>query len=297
MPLNASMSAFLPVLCTLALLTGCVDRGHYAPVSNNQQITVIEANHSGSKQNHNRQNNINSILKTAGRKNTQNTQTIYLVKKGDTLYSIATGHGLNPGQVAHWNRISPPYRIIPGQTIKLFQPKRITKNNTSDSKNTHKTPARGNKAALASVPRSKNPQEKKSTISTENKKMLKLFFDWPIKGRIYRNFAQSNKKGIDIAGKIGQKVRAAEAGKVAYSGKGLLGLGNLIIIKHNDLYLSAYANNSRLLVQEGEQVKKGQVIAQVGKALSKKAALHFEIRKNGVPVNPLKLLPKSDRML
>jgi len=92
---------------------------------------------------------------------------------------------------------------------------------------------------------------------------------------------------------MGQDVSAAEAGKVVYSGQGLIGYGNLLIIKHNDLYLSAYANNSRLLVAEGYTVEKGEVIAKVGQAGSNKTSLHFEIRKNGKPVNPLNFLPEK----
>lgn len=133
--------------------------------------------------------------------------------------------------------------------------------------------------------------QKKSNISIDNEIVLKLNFQWPIKGKIVKNFPQSDNKGIDIAGKFGQPVSATEAGKVVYSGQGLLGYGNLLIIKHNDLYLSAYANNSQLLVAEGQSVKKGQHIALVGQIGPKQATLHFEIRKNGKPVNPLSLLP------
>ena len=121
-----------------------------------------------------------------------------------------------------------------------------------------------------------------------------LNFQWPIKGKIKKNFFQTNRKGIDIVGKIGQAVRASEAGKVVYCGQGIIGFGHTIVIKHNDMYLSAYANNSRLLVQEGDYVKKGQNIAQAGISVSKTAMLHFEIRKKGKSVDPLTLLPKND---
>ena len=133
--------------------------------------------------------------------------------------------------------------------------------------------------------------EKKSNISINNETMLKLNFQWPIKGKILNYFSHTGNKGIDIASEIGQQVGAAEAGKVAYSGQGPIGYGNLLIIKHNDLFLSAYANNSRLLVTEGQTVKKGEVIANVGQIGSNKTSLHFEIRKNGKPVNPLSFLP------
>ena len=137
----------------------------------------------------------------------------------------------------------------------------------------------------------KNIMEK-STISNDNKKMLKLNFDWPIRGKISKNFAQTDHKGIDIIGKMDQSVIAAESGKAVYCGHGLKGFGNLAIIKHNETYLSAYANNSKLFIKEGQQVSKGQTIGQVGIVGLKKASLHFEIRKNGKPINPLSLLPK-----
>ncbi|MGR9012074.1 MAG: peptidoglycan DD-metalloendopeptidase family protein [Gammaproteobacteria bacterium] len=144
--------------------------------------------------------------------------------------------------------------------------------------------------------KSGSSSQKKSIISIDNGNMLKLNFQWPIKGKVLKYFSQTHNKGIDIYGKMGQNVSAAEAGKVVYSGQGLIGYGNLLIIKHNDLYLSAYANNSQLLVTEGHMVDKGDIIATVGQsgpnqAKSNQASLHFEIRKNGKPVNPLNFLP------
>ncbi len=143
------------------------------------------------------------------------------------------------------------------------------------------------------VAKKSRKQQQKSIISIDNKKMLELNFSWPIKGRVLKSFFPSRNKGIDIAGKKGQAVKATETGKVVYGGQGLIGFGKLLIIKHNDVYLSAYANNSRLLVKEGQHVEKGQVIAEVGGVGIKRTSLHFEIRKNGKPVNPLKLLPKK----
>ena len=123
--------------------------------------------------------------------------------------------------------------------------------------------------------------------------MFELNFGWPIKGKVLNNFSLSHNKGIDITGKQGQPVKATEAGTVVYGGQGLIGFGKLLIIKHNDVYLSAYANNNHLLANEGEYVQKGQTIATVGDVGIKRTSLHFEIRKNGKPVNPLNLLPKK----
>ena len=113
-----------------------------------------------------------------------------------------------------------------------------------------------------------------------------------MQGKIIKTYWQSGKKGIDIAGSHGQIVTAAATGKVVYSGNGVLGYSNLVIIKHNELYLSAYSNNRQLLVTEGQQIKQGQAIAEIGINHNKPAFLHFEIRKNGKSVNPSQYLPK-----
>lgn len=205
---------------------------------------------------------------------------IYQVKRGDTLYSIGfrSGHGYQ--RLAKWNNLSSPYKLQIGQKINLFKLKQNLNRVTKKTKK-NKT-----------VARKKMTTRKTLTISNNNKKVLKLTWQWPIEGKILKNFSQTGNKGIDINGKIGQKVKSAATGKVVYTGSGLAGYGNLLIVKHNYLYLSAYANNSRLLVKEGQAVNKGQVIAEVGRVGSRQASLHFEIRKNGKPVNPKQYLPK-----
>ncbi|MGZ5010841.1 MAG: peptidoglycan DD-metalloendopeptidase family protein [Methylobacter sp.] len=250
----------------------------------------------------------------------------YQVKKGDTLYAISLIYDVDYRQLAQWNGIAPPYTIEIGQKIRLSDPnssnspmhdhmdtgaqKKAKQNTTATATNRislQKNPAvsLNTKPNLAYRPAYKvhpfnntsekigSSPQKKPIISIDNANMLKLNFQWPIKGKILKSFSQADNKGIDIAGAMGQNVSAAEGGKVVYSGQGLIGYGNLLIIKHNDLYLSAYANNSQLLVTEGYTVEKGDVIAKVGQAGSNKTSLHFEIRKNGKPVNPLNLLPEK----
>ncbi|GAW85590.1 lipoprotein NlpD [Bathymodiolus platifrons methanotrophic gill symbiont] len=193
----------------------------------------------------------------------------YVVKKGDTLYAIGfrSGHGYK--RLAAWNKIRPPYKVYQGQKLKLF---RGTKPRKTQKK--------------------KKSNKKRSSISINNKKVLRLYWQWPVRGKLLRSFYQTGNKGIDISGRVGRKVRAAATGIVVYSGSGLVGYGKLLIIKHNYLYLSAYAHNRRLLVKEGQKVKKGQVVAEVGIGVNAKPALHFEIRKNGKSVNPINYLPK-----
>ncbi len=120
----------------------------------------------------------------------------------------------------------------------------------------------------------------------------KIDWNWPSSGKVVAPFSESSNKGLDIGGKVGDPVYASASGRVVYSGTGLRGYGKLIIIKHNQTYLSAYAHNSNLLVKEGQNVKKGQKIAEVGNTDSDRAKLHFEIRRLGKPVDPLKFLPE-----
>ena len=206
----------------------------------------------------------------APKKRDLSSSSYYTVKKGDNLSTVGfrSGHGYK--QLARWNNIAPPYTIYPGQKLKLFS-RKVSAKKTS---------------------RKKRPKKNSSNISTINKKVLRLYWSWPVKGKILMGFYATGNKGIEIAGNIGKKIKAARSGIVVYSGSGLAGYGKLLIIKHNYLYLSAYAHNRRLLVKEGQKVKKGQAIAEMGVGVNAKPSLHFEIRKNGKPVNPLNFLPK-----
>lgn len=190
------------------------------------------------------------------------------VKKGDSLYLLSKRYGVSTKQLASVNGLESPYIIQPGQTLMLTAPKTYRAPSTTSSKN-----------ATASLP-------------ADNRD---INWQWPVQGKLITTF-KSNKtgrKGIDIAGKEGNDIRAAASGKVVYSGNGLISYGNLVIIKHNRTYLSAYAHNRKLLVKEGDTIKAGQKIAELGKTGADSPRLHFEIRKNGKPVNPLKFLPAS----
>jgi lipoprotein NlpD len=205
----------------------------------------------------------------------------YTVKRSDTLYSIAWRYGLDYKQLARWNKIDVGSPIHPGQHLRLVNP--------------------GNKVAAAnSAKSSSNKTKAKSTTKTKTKTKTAttsgrdpIKWIWPTQGKPLNTFLASklDRRGIDIAGKAGQPVQAVAAGKVVYSGNGLVGYGNLIIIKHSDTYLSAYAYCQERLVEEGRLVKSGKVIARMGRK-DNTAKLHFEIRRNGKPVDPMKYLPK-----
>ena len=222
----------------------------------------------------------------------------YIVKKGNTLSEIGLKTGHHSSELAAWNDLVPPYRIYPGQKIRLFG-----SNASSRSKSSEKTRNKTSTRSIGSTRKNTVSRKKGPTVSTnvdkrsppsaeeKAKKNLKIVWMWPIKGVIVRNYSLTGSKGIDISGKLGQPVRVAAAGKVVYSGQGLAGYGNLLIVKHNEKFLSAYANNRRLLVKEGDHVRKGQTIAEVGAVAGKKPSLYFEIRKFGKPVNPIIYLP------
>jgi len=203
----------------------------------------------------------------------------HIVRKGETLYSIAWQYGYDVREIARWNRIWAPYTIYPQQKIVLSAPK---SNTTNKPKN-----RQGKKSAKTTAYQTKTP-------SSSPKTTKKINWQWPTKGKIISRYSarDSGKKGVDIAGRKGQRIYAASGGQIVYSGSGLRGYGKLIIIKHNDTYFSAYAHNNRLLVKEQQLVKKGQHIADMGSSEASRAMLHFEVRRNGKPVDPLRYLPK-----
>ncbi len=225
---------------------------------------------------------------------------VYRVVRGDTLYSIAWRYRLDYKQLAWWNQINAPYLINVGQLIRL-QPQR----GQSVSPPTVVVQAPPSRP-VAATPRPQTTTRPVAqptappkpaivkpdvpSIETPTKVEVKtLSWRWPVRGQLLDTFGTN--PGIDIAGKFGQAVLASEAGKVVYSGSGLKGYGDLIIIKHDDKFLSAYAHNSRLMVKEGDQVFSGQTIAQLGK-VADISLLHFEIRIDGTPVDPQQYLPR-----
>ena len=226
----------------------------------------------------------------------------HLVNKGDTLYSIAWNYGFDYRDIAAWNSINPPYVIYPGQRIQLS-------NKSGTTSPDYAQPARAPDAALTpgpiiikrkpvpgevvqqeTVPARVSPEPVQQPLPVAES----FTWAWPTQGKIIKADTPIAKNGIDITGTTGQQINASAPGEVVYSGSGLLGYGRLIIIKHNDTFLSAYAHNSELLVQEGDRVRGGQNIALMGETTNGKAFLHFEIRRNGQPVDPLKYLPQAN---
>ncbi len=210
------------------------------------------------------------------------------VRRGDTLYAIARQQNITPRDLAAWNRLSEPYTIYPGQSLKLYPPTSST--GTVVSTSTPQRPAGTTSSTPgvsrpATTPNTPAPAPVKSNIS----------WRWPADGVVVGRYVagDATKQGIDIAGSSGQAVRAAANGVVVYSGAGLVGYGELIIIKHNEQWLSAYGHNRKRLVNEGQNVKAGEQIAEMGRTGANRDMLHFEIRYNGKPVDPQQYLPQK----
>ena len=280
----------LLVIFSLLALSGCHRHYRSAPVSKPQ----------------------NSIVKRQ-----LDADGAYYVRKGDTLYAIAFSYGLDPMEVAKLNGISSPYTIYPDQKMQLKSPAtssayhetstgvKITGAKTPGqvSTKTIKTPAASTRAApepAKSTPVPASSGSGKTAEPTSAKPPVSSKADpkswkWPANGRVIRGFVAGDpaRNGLDIAGKEGQAITASSAGQVVYSGNGLIGYGELIIVKHSEKMLSAYAHNRVRLVKEGDQVWAGQKIAEMGRNSSNEQLLHFEIRALGKPTNPLNYLPKK----
>jgi lipoprotein NlpD len=227
-----------------------------------------------------------------------------LVQKGDTLYSIAWRYYLSFPVLAAWNGIKgPEYAIYPGQRLRLKPPvtrtRQVRRPSSTSSRKAQIKPLPAKESSPASAKSQAKPSKRehvsKRAEPKRAKQRIKLSWSWPTKGKVVQTFSKSdqNRKGIRIQGEMGQPIRAAEAGRVVYAGGGLVGYGNLVIIKHDQEYLSAYGYNRKLLVKEGDKLTKGDIVAHMGSPnRGGQPVLHFEVRRQGKPINPLPLLPR-----
>ena len=250
----------------------------------------------------------------------------YTVKKGDTLLRIALDHGQNYRDVVTWNNLANPNDIKVDQVLRVVPPEHASVVQTAPVSMPETRPVtppvpkkitpRGEKrpytdAALAELKKddAAKPADSRNDAKADKPDVAatapaiapgasvtanddeKLSWMWPSDGKIIATFDEGKNKGIDIAGKPGQQVMAAGAGKVMYAGSGIRGYGNLVIVKHSNSLLSAYAHNRSIVVKEGQNVNKGQMIAEMGDSDADSVKLHFEIRQQGKPVDPSRFLP------
>ncbi|HEX4843065.1 MAG TPA: peptidoglycan DD-metalloendopeptidase family protein [Limnobacter sp.] len=252
-------------MATLVLLGACASTGNNAPVIDRLPARTVDAGASA--------------------------DGIYTVKAGDTLYGIALEFGLDWRELARANNLADPSKLSIGQRLKVegiaSQPVPPLSSSTTESNGvvevTPVLPAGGAKPVA--------PSEPVAEIKPPAPANVTLGFMWPHNGEIIQAYKAGTNKGIDLAAKVGDPVYAAQAGRVVYSGNALRGYGNLIILKHDNNLLTAYAHNKTLLVKEGEPVTKGQKIAEAGQSDTDRPKLHFEVRKQGKPVDPMDYLP------
>jgi lipoprotein NlpD len=216
----------------------------------------------------------------------------YTVKPGDTLTRIALENGQSPRDIAVWSQIENPNRIEIGQVLRVVPPighevqvqpvsrPTVSAGSLTQSPSSAPSTAPSNANVAAAT-------ETRSNLSTDTE----INWIWPTNGVVLAGFDDVKNKGIDIGGAAGDPVVAAADGRVVYVGAGLRGYGNLIILKHNNVYLTAYAHNQTLLVKEDQSVLKGQKIAEMGNSDADRVKLHFEVRRQGKPVDPAKYLP------
>lgn len=206
-----------------------------------------------------------------------------IVQRGQNVYRIATENGITALDLALWNDIPPPYTIYPGQRLRLYP------GGQRGVASRPSAPATGKPAPTTRPPAATPRPAPAPTPVASN-----IGWRWPAEGSVIGTYAEGNptRQGIDIAGASGQPVRSAADGVVVYSGSGLVGYGELVIVKHNDQWLSAYGHNRARLVNEGQLVKAGQQIAEMGRSGASRDMLHFEIRYNGKPVDPQLYLPR-----
>lgn len=235
----------------------------------------------------------------------------YMVQTGDTLYSIAFRAGMDYRELAKLNNISPPYRIFVGQSLQVSNKKymsirgeqrnssvQLPKSTSSTVKYPSQTQSKLTTANKAVARNNQTGYVRKQTVkenatAAENTvSSSKVRWAWPVRGPILAGFsnAEHGNKGLDIGGKAGTPIKAAAAGEVVYAGNALRGYGNLVIIRHNDDFLSAYAHNRKLLVKERDTVASGQTIAEMGNTDATSVRLHFEIRFRGKSVDPKRYL-------
>lgn len=300
------LRAAIAALTTSGLLYGCGATRHPAPVSERGAPAATPG-----------------AAATAAARDADSRPELYVVKAGDTLHSIALDHGLDYRELAEWNGLSNVNLIRVGQRLRLRAPGAVavtapvtsppavvgkpigsapaTAGGMVSEPVAVKVPYSDQAWALMSKPAPTGPAVvAKSDVRPEEKSVAasgddeKLDWAWPTGGKLLTVFNENtNLKGIGIAGKLGQPVLASAPGKVLYSGDGIRGYGKLIIIKHNNAYLSVYAHNSVLAVKEGQSVVKGQKIAEMGNTDADQVKLHFEIRRYGKPVDPSRLLPPA----
>ena len=251
-------------LVTAIALSGCSNKGRLAPVDDHS----ISGTRTPAR--------VMPGAENAGKPG------YYTVKPGDTLIRIGMDNGQSGRDIARWNKLENPNLIETGQVLRVVPP--------APDVPVAKTVTPSTAAAAAPMPVASAPVAQSAAPAVPTAAEESISFQWPARGNLISGFDEAKNKGLDIGGKVGDPVLAAADGRVVYAGAGLRGYGNLIILKHNSTYLTSYAHNQTLLVKEDQVIKRGQKIAEMGNSDADQVKLHFEIRRQGKPVDPAKYL-------
>ena len=264
------------VAVAAAVLSGCASSGHKAPVEDRGPSSRASSGAVPGQV-------VEAAPALPGAENA-GKPGYYTVKPGDALIRIGLENGQSWKDIARWNNLENPNLIEVGQVLRVVPPSQVaTVVVGSDSATTSRPVTTATPAPVATSPAASSGG---GSVSDDG-----LGFMWPATGPLLAGFDEARNKGYDIGGKAGDPVLAAADGRVVYAGAGLRGYGNLVILKHNNTFLTAYAHNQTLLVKEDQSVRKGQKIAEMGSTDADRVKLHFEIRRQGEPVDPARYLP------
>ncbi len=289
------------ILLPALVLTGCLAENYQAPIRDQSEVMdqsgpeiVTSSDDSPSRYGSDIVRSASSAV--GGAAASSNRPSVHRVASGDSLYSIAFQYDLDARSLAAANNLSPPYTLFVGQELSLERNNQTTAVGAGEASPASVGRVVGNNSvaraqAASTIPRGviRQPLTRAPQVTAEPQ------WQWPVQGQVLTNFQAdtSARKGIDIGAVAGQPIHAAAAGEVVYAGNGIQGSGNLIIIRHNERLLSAYAQNRAMLVAEGQQVRAGDQIAEAGTNMEGVPLVHFEIRLDGKPVDPLGYLPRQ----
>lgn len=280
MLVSRSLGAWGTVVLAGVILAGCSTQANRAPVEDRGQSASSSAV---------------SDKPLPGAENA-GKPGYYTIKPGDTLIKIGLEHGHSWKEIARWSNLDNPNVIEVGQVVRVVPPAAVASASSTAATGRGVAPVvvGSNGAASTATPAATvaaTPAPTPAATVPAAKGADDVNFMWPASGSLLSGFDEARNKGYDIGGKAGDSVVAAADGRVVYAGAGLRGYGNLIILKHNNTYLTAYAHNQSLLVKEDQSVKRGQKIAEMGSTDADRVKLHFEVRRQGKPVDPSRYLP------
>ena len=273
MLVSRSLGAWGSVVLAGFILAGCSTQANRAPVEDRGQSSSTSSV---------------DVKSLPGAENA-GKPGYYTIKPGDTLIKVGLEHGQSWKDIARWSNLDNPNVIEVGQVVRVVPPGRDVASSSSSGSGRGVAPVVVGSGSTAAS--STTPAPTPTPTAPAAKGADDVDFIWPASGSLIAGFDESRNKGYDISGKAGDPVIAAADGRVVYAGAGLRGYGNLIILKHNNTYLTAYAHNQSLLVKEDQSIKKGQKIAEMGSTDADRVKLHFEVRRQGKPVDPSRYLP------